>query len=405
MAYRPETRALDIFPVDIDGQRLICIRDPQKICEQTMMINDVAFHFFTMMDGRLTVKEICEQFEKRFGKAIPEEQINGFVDQLDEYYFLNNRRFQEKLEEAWREYDALETRPCSHAGASYPENPDELKKFIESFYASADAVESSGQAASGKVKGIVAPHIDVRHGGNCFAAAYAHLKNRRPEVYVIFGVGHGISTNLYTVCPKDFETPLGRVPVDVRGLEKLQELLGEEIFAEDFLHRNEHSVEFQTVFLRSMWGDAEPVPVIPVLCSSFHEIMTRKISPVEIRDVKEFIDAIKEAVGDRDACYIAGVDLAHCGLKFGDRSAPDDAAAEEIMKADLADMALVASGDAEGFWNSIAESENARNVCGVSALYTFLKCVGSDSGRVLKYDQMRDPHSGSLVSYVSMMFE
>lgn len=406
MSEKPMVRILDVFPVEADGQRLICMRDPLKIGEQTMMINEVAFHFVTLMDGSFTVKELCDSFEARFGKRIMEEEINGFVKQLDEYYFLENDRYREKLEEEWDKYDALETRPCSHAGLSYPADPQELTTFMDKLYESGEAraaIEMSGKAA---VKGIIAPHIDVRHGGECFVASYAYLKERNPDLFVVLGVGHGLSTNLYTVTPMDYETPLGRMKVDKQGIDSLRESLGDELFAEGFMHKAEHSIEFQVLFLQHILGDAaRSIPILPVLCTSFHEIMERGISPMEIPDVAGFVEALNKAVGDRDVCYIAGVDLAHVGKKFGDPFVPDDSTAESIKIGDLHAMEFVGNADAEGFWKSISDGMNARKVCGVSAIYTFLKCRDFKKGHVLKYDQMRDEPSGSLVSYVSMVFE
>lgn len=406
MNERPLLRMLDVFPVEMDGDRVICMRDPMKISDQTMMINDVAFHFASMMDGTATVKEICDSFEERFGKRISEDEIGGFVKQLDEYFFLDNDRFRERFEAEWEKYDALDARPCSHAGLSYPADAVELRKFMDGFYESAEARAAMEMSSKISVKGIIAPHIDVRHGGECFAAAYAYLKERRPDVFVIFGVGHGLSTNLYTVTPKDYETPLGTMKVDGAAVASMGESLGDEIFAESFAHKAEHSIEFQVLFLQHILGtDAENIPILPVLCTSFHEIMGRGASPMDIPDVSNFLKALEKALAGKDVCYVAGVDLAHVGKKFGDPEAPDDSTAESIKVGDMRSMELAAACDVEGFWKSIADGMNARKVCGVSAIYTFLKCCGAGKGHILKYDQMRDETSGSLVSYVSMAYE
>jgi len=399
---KPKIRLIDAFPVDIEGQRLICLSDPQRVSNENIFINDLAFFFVTMMNGSNTIADLQANFSRRYGDIIPCAQIGDLVRRLDDHFFLDNDRYRNRIAELRSEYEARDTRPCSHAGLSYPADPAELRSVMDGFYSGLPAPEPG---PGGPVRGIMAPHIDIRHGGPCFAAAFSHLRGRRPDVFVILGIGHAASENIFTVVPRSFETPLGRAPLDAEGAEKIGARLGSKVFAEDFVHRNEHSIEFQVVFLQHLWADAEPVPVLPVLCTSFYEMETAGIEPVEDARVKEFLEALEEAVGDRDACYIAGVDLAHVGLKFGDPAPPDDAALERIRRADIELLGHAENVDASAFFRDISKDHNARNICGAPAMYTFLKMSGASRGRLLKYDQLVDTTSGSVVSYASLVFD
>lgn len=408
MEEKPKLRPLEAFPIDYQGERSICLRDPQRITDQNLFINDFAFFIITQFDGTKTVRDVQADFTRRTSELLPESQIVNLLETLDEYFFLENERYHNKLEQLRSEYANLSVRPSSHAGISYPADPAELKQLLDSFY-DADkndnrANETGVHSFNKNIKGILAPHIDIRHGGPCFASAYSALKDRKPELFVILGVAHAMSQNFFTAVTRDFHTPLGDVCVDRHGLDILADRLGDSISAEEFEHRNEHSIEFQTVFLRHLYGDETP-PVLPVLCSSFHPMIESGEEPSAVPEVKEFLDALAAAVDGRDACWIGGVDLAHVGRRFGDSFSPDESTRETIMRQDIEMLKTVERADAAAFFKSVASTGDSRRICGFPAIYAFLCLSGAQRGRIIKYEQMLDSNSGSVVSFTSMEFE
>ncbi len=409
MDEKPKLRPIEAFPVEYEGERSICLRDPQRITDQTIFINDFAFYIISQFDGVKSVLDIQADFARRTNEILPRAQIDELVQKLDEYYFLDNARFRSKMEQVRRDYECLDARPSSHAGISYPADPAELKSLLDSFYKTAGVAGQQGlepgeNTPVNDIKGILAPHIDIRHGGPCFAKAYSALRGRRPDLFVVIGIAHAMSENYFTVVDRDFETPLGTVPVDRSGVEILRSKLGDSIFAEEFEHRNEHSIEFQTVFLKHLYGDETPPPILPILCSSFHPMVESGEEPDTVPEVRDFLEALRAAVGARDVCWVGGVDLAHVGRRFGDADAPGVATCEMIEKRDRAMLQTVERIDATAFFNSIAQDGDARRVCGFPAIYIFLKSIAAQRGEVLEYEQMNDTHSGSVVSFAGMGF-
>ena len=141
------------------------------------------------------------------------------------------------------------------AGRSYPDDPDALRLLIDSFFEDESGPRDSPRG-SGVVTGLVAPHIDFGRGGPCFAWAYNELRDRDPaDVYVVLGTGH-TSRNLFTTTRKVFETPLGDLEVDSTFVDRLAAYAPQDLFADEIAHKNEHSIEFQVVFLKYLFPDS-----------------------------------------------------------------------------------------------------------------------------------------------------
>ena len=127
--------------------------------------------------------------------------------------------------------------------------------------------------------------------------------------------------NPFCLTRKDFITPLGKLNVDRELVDAIQSRCPDDLFKDESVHRSEHSIEFQCVFLRYLFPEPDPLKIVPVLSGSFHEAIEKGVSPMELKPVRRFIDATKEAVSSlgREVCCVASADLAHMGLQFGDR--------------------------------------------------------------------------------------
>ncbi|MGH7905834.1 MAG: AmmeMemoRadiSam system protein B, partial [Candidatus Binataceae bacterium] len=169
------------------------------------------------------------------------------------------------------------------------------------------------------------------------------------------------------------------------------------------LHRNEHSIEFQVLFLAHALG-LDGYEIAPILISSFHEMVARDVPPVSEPRVGGFIDALagEIAAERRRVLIIAGVDFAHIGKKFGDEFAVDEAAARRLKRDDLEMVEYIKNGDAAGFFSSIARDHDRRRICGLAPIYTQLQLLGGREARLLMYDIAIEPQSGSAVSFASL---
>lgn len=206
-------------------------------------------------------------------------------------------------------------------------------------------------------------------------------------------------------------------PELVRALDALAQNYGDDLFAGEFAHKQEHSIEFQVIFLQYLFGNQRPIKIAPILCSSFHEIIAQGISPSEVKQVTTFIESLRKAIAESNQkiCLIAGVDLSHVGGRFGDEgmfTSFIDAFGlrltsmllNQIKSEDLQMLQTVEALDAEGFYNSIQKHNDRRKVCGLPAIYTMLNVLDASEGKLIKYDQSVEQDTQSVVSYASMCF-
>jgi AmmeMemoRadiSam system protein B len=361
-----------------------------------------------LCDGTRSLVDIQYEYTRRFGTLLLSSHLDKILSDLDRSLFLDNEKFRRHKGEIEEEFRKASVRAASHAGQAYPAGPRELRRCLGGFFTSPEGPGALPEKRRRKtVKAIMAPHIDLRAGGTCFAWAYSQLASSPPaDVLVILGIGHAPMTNLFTVTSKDFETPLGTLPTDKAFVEALTESYPGDLFADEFAHRSEHSVEFQTVFLRYIFPDKD-ISIVPILCSSFDEMIAANRQPIEDPRIRDFIQALKTAAerSKRKVCFIAGVDLAHIGQKFGDsgRLAPST----EILleREDREMLQHVEDVDAAGFFASVARDKNKRRICGFPAMYVLLNLVEGAKGRLLKYGKSVDGATQSIVSFASAVFE
>ena len=401
----PRLRYVDALPVDVDGQRLIWLRDPEGLASEGLAVPPHVFHIMTLLDGVRTADDLKLLFSHiNNGQTLEDEQLKELVQSLDEAFLLDSDRFRQHKAEVEASYRAETRRHSALAGSSYPESGCALRLLIDSFFH--DPTGPNGTAPSRKdVSALIAPHIDFGRGGPCFAWAYHELSGSEPaDVYVVLGTGHS-ARRPFTLTRKTFETPLGDLPADEVLIDRLVDLVDQDLFEDELAHRNEHSVEFQAVFLKYLFPDKD-ITFVPILCGSFFEAVNEERSPEENPEVAEFVNALRCAIAedDRRVCLIAGVDFSHVGERFGDERSLDDSFISEVEQLDQDLIGAAREGDAEAFFDVIVRDSDKHRVCGTSSIYTMLKAIDTDNGQLLKYDQAVDHESQSLVSFASIVY-
>ena len=99
----------------------------------------------------------------------------------------------------------------------------------------------------------MAPHIDLRIGEEGYRKAYNIVRNLNPELIIILGTGHSMLEGLFSLTEKDFDTPLGPVKTDKKGVRALAQAGKDLLAGDDYVHRSEHSIEFQTIFVKHLF--------------------------------------------------------------------------------------------------------------------------------------------------------
>jgi AmmeMemoRadiSam system protein B len=142
------------------------------------------------------------------------------------------------------------------AGLFYPDEAQALKAMVQSLLGNAG---TDGHPP----KAIIAPHAGYVYSGPVAASAYALLASARDTIrkVVLMGPSHRVSFRGIATSSADFyATPLGTVPIDRLGLEKILDLpfVGEL----DQAHAQEHSLEVHLPFLQVALGEFELIPLV-----------------------------------------------------------------------------------------------------------------------------------------------
>jgi AmmeMemoRadiSam system protein B len=75
-----------------------------------------------------------------------------------------------------------------------------------------------------------------------------------------------------------------------------------------------------------------------------------------------------------------------------------------LEEADREMLGHVGKMDGEGFYSSILRERDQRKICGLPAIYTLLKVLKAQEGKVLNYGQAFTPETESVVSFASLGF-
>ena len=408
---RPKIRPLEAFPVQQEGQTYVLLRDPGGIAPEPILIGMGAYFLVTIFDGVNTRLDLQAAFTRRFGDILPSEHLDQLIEALDRGFFLDSPRYAERVGQIREEFAQSPQRPAALAGLAYEKEPALLREEIAAYFrrpgGPGDIPSPRGDGAP--LRGLISPHIDPRRGGAAYAHAYGELLTReRPELVVILGTSHyGMGPQLFSATRKDYMTPFGAVATDRDFVDRLAARYNEgNLFAEELLHRNEHSIEFQALFLAWALGTAG-YQIVPILVGSFHEMVRSGETPARDARVGAFIEALRAELANetRAVLIVAGVDFAHVGKKFGDDFAADETVAQRVKSADLALIENIKRGDPDGFFADIAKDRDARKICGLSPMYTQLVLLRDRPARLLMHDIAMEPQTESAVSFASLAID
>lgn len=404
----PKLRDINAFPVQSSGQTLLCLQDPQNISEKALFVPPPFYFIVSLFDGQHSLLDIQAEYMRKFGEFLYTEKLQEIISQLDESLFLEGERFQNALRQKEEGFKKASVREAIFAGKSYEVEPDKLKSQLEGYFEGPNGPGPLGEKKSAKgLRGVVAPHIDFQRGGHCYAFAHREIWQRNGSpCFIIFGTAHTPMENPFCLTRKDFITPLGKLNVDREFVDAIQSRCSDDLFKDEIVHRSEHSIEFQCVFLRYLFPEPDSVKIVPVLTGSFHEAIEKRVSPMELKPIKQFIDAAKEAVSSlgREVCCVASADLAHMGLQFGDREGVSEYGLRVISQQDHEMLEYTEKMDGEGFFESISKEGDQRKICGLPPIYAMLKILEAKEGKLLKYDQAFTPETQSVVTFASLAF-
>jgi len=405
----PKLRPIEAFPVEVEGETRIYIRDPLNYTKNQIVVSYPVYFILSHFDGRHSLLDIQEAFARQFGQVLSGDKIREIVDQLDQFYFLDSGRFAQLQQETLDAFRLSPVREMAHADTCYSSQAEEFTKQAVSFFGGAEGpgLPAADSPPHPPVRGIIAPHIDLRVGGPCYAWAYKELAERcDADLFILLGTSHYGMGQLFVSTEKDYGTPLGAVKTDREFIRALRRHYSGDLFADEILHRTEHSLEFQTLFLQYVLGGRRDFSVVPILVSSFHQLVVSRTPPAQDPRVAAFLGALKETIArsGRKVCFVAGVDFAHVGQKFGDQGPLTEEFLDWVKAEDHRLIQALEKVDHADFFAQIAKDGDRRRVCGFSPMYTFLHLVDATQGKLLKYDCSVESATQSSVSFASLAF-
>jgi AmmeMemoRadiSam system protein B len=404
----PKLRNVNIFPVQASGQNLICLQDPQNISEKALFLPPSLYSIISLLDGHHSILDIQADYMRRFGEFLFTEKIQEIIGQLDEHLFLEGEKYQEALRQKEEDFKRAIVREAAFAGKSYEKDAGKLKAQLADYFTGPEGPGPlSEKRGTIGLKGVIIPHIDFQRGGFCYAFAHREIwEGNSSPVFIIFGTAHTWMTQPFSLTRKDFMTPLGTLNVDQELIDEIESRCPFNLFQDEGMHRSEHSIEFQCVFLRYLFPEPVPIRIVPILSGSFHEAIVSGRSPMERSPVRQFIKALRESVSSlkRKVCYMASADLSHMGLQFGDREGVGEYGLRILEAEDKEMLEYVGKMDGEGFFSSISREQDRRRICGLPAIYSMLKVIDAKEGKLLNYGQAFTPGTQSVVSFASMAF-
>lgn len=393
----------------MSGQKWVCLQDPFHISEQALFLPPPLYFVVSLFDGHHSVLDIQAEYMRRFGEFLFTDKIEEVIHQLEEALFLEGETYERALREKEEAFKRSCVREAVFAGKSYEKVPERLKAQLSNYFT---LPEGPGPLLERKedrcLKGIIAPHIDFQRGGFCYAFAHREVwQSPLPDCFIIFGTAHHMMSHPFCLTYKTFLTPLGKLETDAELMDAIQSRSSYNLLMDEGVHRSEHSIEFQCVFLRYLFPEPTPLRIVPILCGSFHEAIERQRSPMDDPMIRQFYEAVVASVSflGRKVCYLASADLAHVGLQFGDTKGIGEYELRILESEDCEMLSHLERGDAEGFFEFILREKDRKRICGLPAIYSMLKVMQEPRGRLLKYGQAFTQETQSVVSFASLAFD
>ena len=400
----PALRNLQYSPIKEGEEQYMVLWDPTGLSKDRLVLPLNYFFIIQHFDGEHSLGEIGSLYLKRFGEFLAPGRMDQLVSDLHEKLFLEGQRAEEAQLLARDAYRKSPLRRAAFAGRGYEADGTKLKKQIDGFFTSKEGPDfKPSEHAGKKIKGLVTPTYDLKQAGPIYAWAYKELQDsEQPDLFVIIGTASAGLDHVFAVTDKDFETPLGVVTADQSILSQLKAILPT-CFEDDLCHQAEQAVEFQLPFLQDIVGSKKPFTIVPVL-SAFSAASLS--DPTVRQSVDQFLAGLRGILEQsaRTYCVIAAGELAHLGMRYGDKAPPTDFSFHRCMQFDLEMLKPVEERQPEEFANYIRKEQDQRRISGFSPIYSLLRLIEAETGQVLRYDRGITDQYNSTVTYASMAF-
>ena len=406
----PKLRPLSLHWINYQGEEVLSIQDPLRLGEGYFMVPRPIAPMLTMLDGTRDGNALRTGFLLRTGIQLESSQVDAFIQSLDDAFLLENERFQGALVKVMDHYRSGPFRPSSLAGGAYPGNPDDLREALDGYCSNANVdsqglVCNDGNHSSGRIVGLISPHIDYNRGWRTYAETWQLAKSavEDADLIILLGTDHSGSPGKLTLTRQDYATPWGQLPTDTSLVDGLVEILGEEeAFREEVHHIGEHSVELASVWLH-YFADGKPKRLLPILCGVDENLMEN--GEGNNTRLQEALSYLSKVVAEQNTLVVAAGDLSHVGPAFSDTLPLDITAKARIRESDQEWLEAACTGNGERLAEHMRTQGDTTRICGASPIHYMLEILPETKGEVVAYDQCpADDRFGSVVSIAGVLF-
>ncbi len=275
------------------------------------------------------------------------------------------------------------------AGAFYPGSEEQLAQMVGKL------LSDSPPPGKEPVAALVVPHAGFVYSGALAAQGFRRLEGQDVRRVVLLGPSHRASFSGGALPKKGvtaFQTPLGDVELDHETIDRLR---GVAAFAGPAsAHDGEHCLEVELPFIQTVVPHAKVVPIL-----------------VGYHTDREMVREMALALGDfldPQTVVVVSTDFSHHGEAYRWAPFPDEEGlGDRLLELGRATGALVADGQAAGFWHQVETSGDT--VCGRKPVSVLLELVAQCfKGRGQVLDVTTSGHvSGDFaqsVTYVAVGF-
>jgi len=278
-------------------------------------------------------------------------------------------------------------RPAAVAGSWYPGDKAQLGAFVGSLLNG----ENHAGSTQGQVRALIAPHAGYRYSGAVAGAAYRLVRGREFSRVLLLGPAHHVRFHGLSIADvTHYETPLGRIPLDLDAIRQLRP--SSLVTAIPAAHREEHSLEMQLPLLqRALQPGWQLVPVL--------------VGQLLQEDYPAAAELLRPLLDDNTLVVVSS-DFTHYGPRFGYLPFPDDKdtpARLEVL--DAGSLGYILDKNPQGFLDY--KNRTGTTICGYQPVALLLHLLPADSkGELVTYatsGQLTGDFENS-VSYLSIVF-
>ena len=274
------------------------------------------------------------------------------------------------------------------AGLFYEGTKDKLIKQIESCFLHTLGPGKLPERVDGSSRssiGYISPHAGYMYSGPIAAHTYFNLSlEKKPDTIVIIGPNHtGLGKPISLAPWREWETPLGRIAVDVELRNHLAK--NSSVVQLDYAaHLYEHSIEVQIPFIQYLYGNSVRILAIAAL--------DQRPSTAEAL-ANDLLYSIEEL--GRDVVIIASTDMTHYEPY------------EDAVKKDMIAYKAMETLEPKELYKVI--NLHGISMCGplgVMVLMHIARKIGGGKPRLLKYATSGDVTGDktAVVGYLSAVF-